>query len=70
MKQSDKAKLQGLTTTELTKKLTELQVESAKTKHELKLGKLKNTKTARNLRYQIAFIKTLITQKQTTKGNN
>lgn len=64
MKRNDKQKLHQSSVAELHKQLDQLQLEQIKTRNELKLGKLNNTKVARNMRGQIAIIKTIIQQKE------
>ncbi len=64
MKKNDKAKLHQSTIDQLQDQVAKLQIEVVKTNQEIKIGKQTNLKAAKNLRHQIAIIKTLITQKQ------
>lgn len=64
MKKQDKEKLRQADVAQLQKKLDSLAVDLVKTQNQLKLGKLTNLKSAKNIRYQIAFIKTIIREKE------
>ena len=62
MKRQDKDKLHQLSLAELETRRQQLSHQLAHTALLLKSGKEKNLKSAKNLRYQIAYINTLITQ--------
>lgn len=64
MKLKDKQALRNMTIDELNSRISELENDSVKAQNEIKLGKLKNVRTKKNLRYEIALIKTIITEKQ------
>jgi len=64
LKHKDKQKLRESSNQELTQQLTKLQAELPKNRNELRRGKLNNLKESKKIRYQIAFIKTVIREKE------
>lgn len=64
MKSSDKQKLAKLSLEELKQKQANIRSQEVTARHQIKLSQEKNLKKAKNLRYQIALINTLISQKQ------
>ncbi len=69
MKSSQKNTLRQKTIAELENLLKDLSTQLAQKRMEKALGKLKQTHLIKNLRYKIAFIKTLITQKQSKESH-
>ena len=64
MKSNEKNALRQKTIAELETLLNDLYTQLAQKRMEKALGKLKQTHLIKDLRYKIAFIKTLITQKE------
>lgn len=62
MKREEKTKLHQSKLPELKKQKSSLMAQLVTTKQLAKLGKETNLKLAKNLRYQIAFINTIITE--------
>lgn len=66
MKRQERQKIRQTSPEELKSQLQTLQMDLAKARNELKLGKLKNLKTAKNIRYEISLIKTVLREKELT----
>lgn len=64
MKAKQKLELQQQSLTQLKTQLDTLATQLVVAKNEIKLGKQKNLKLAKNVRYQIALIKTYMSAKQ------
>ncbi len=69
MKSSQKNALRQKTIAELETLLNDLYTQLAQKRMEKALGKLKQTHLIKDIRYQIAFIKTIITQKQSKESH-
>ncbi len=70
IKKDQKAKLYQESLAALEKKLLELKTDQAKATLTIKRGQEKNTKSARIIRYQIALVGTIITQKRLETTNH
>lgn len=65
MKNDKKQEIRNKSKQELTARLNELKKEITKAKMDLSMGTLANVHEIKTLRYEMAFIKTIISQKET-----
>lgn len=66
MKRNDIKALHSKSVAELTKQVTELQLELSKKRHEKRVGRVSNTRSISQLADDIARIKTIIREKELT----